>query len=210
MKRSYYELARKFHPDLHMAHPEWAEPLAKLMETITLAYRTLADDTARARYDEQLAAAGAYQLGAQEGKKQKTAEDCIRAARASFRGQNYGGSILSLREALELEPQSSKCHTLLARSLSAVPQYRREALEHFQRAIELDSFNLAAHFYLGELYEEMKLPWRARLHYEEVVQIDPAHAKALEKLTALDQAARGKRAENSPWARILRRLSKPK
>lgn len=185
-RQNYYKLVRKFHPDRHMDRTESLAPLHKLMEAITVAYKTLTDDAAREKYDQKLAASSAYTLGQRPSELQKTAEDCLQKARECFKAQNSGGTILWLRKAVELEPNSSKYHALLARALSAVPPMRREAVEHFEKAVELDPWNTAARLQLGALYEGLKLPWRARPHYEKVLEIDTTNAKAQERLAALD------------------------
>jgi curved DNA-binding protein CbpA len=189
IKHNYYELVRKFHPDRHMDQPEWTQSLHKLMDTITLAYKTLTDEPARKKYDKRLAASGTFALGRHRSEKQQTAEECLEKARECFRAQNYGGSILWLRKAVYLEPGSTKYRALLARALSAMPQYRHEAIQHYQQVIELDPLNTAAHFQLAQLYEEMKLPWRARPHYQRILEIDPENSKSSERLRLLDAQA---------------------
>jgi len=86
---------------------------------------------------------------------------------------------------------------MLARSLAAVPQYRKEAIEHFEAAIQLDPWNTSAYYQLGELYEEMELPWRARPLYQKILDMDPEHSKARERLRQLD-AKEGKKEGKSP------------
>jgi tetratricopeptide (TPR) repeat protein len=186
VKRCYHDLARKFHPDRHMAHPERMPSLHKIMDAITLAYKTLMDETACKQYEQVLAQSGALALGRQQSEAKKTAEDCLRKAQQCFRAQNYGGSILWLRKGVEIEPDSAKCRALLARSLSVLPAFRREAVEHLQRAIEIDPWNTALHFQLAALYEAMELPWRARPLYEKILEIDVDDSKARERLRLLD------------------------
>jgi hypothetical protein len=41
-------------------------------------------------------------------------------------------------------------------------------------------------FQLATLYEEMKLPWRARLQYEKILEIDAENSKARIRLRVLD------------------------
>src|SRR2546422_8482199 len=161
IKHNFYALARKFHPDRHMDHLEWAGSLHRLMDALALAYRTLTHEKSRQSYDRQLAESGAFTLGQNKSEEQKNAEECLQRAKECLRAENFVGSIVWLRKAVEIEPDSSKYQALLGRSLAAVPQYRREAAEHFHRAIELDSLNTFAHFQFAKLLEEMGLPWRA-------------------------------------------------
>jgi tetratricopeptide (TPR) repeat protein len=183
---SYYELARKFHPDHHMEHAEWIQPLHRLMEAVTVAYKTLTDETARRKYDERLAASSTFALRRPQSEVQKTAEECMAKARECFKAQNSGGTILWLRKAAEIEPRSHKYHALLARTLSTMVPLRREAVEHFETAVEIDPWNTTVRLQLATLYEGMKLPWRARPHYERVLEIDADNAKARARLRALD------------------------
>ena len=85
-----------------------------------------------------------------------------------------------------MEPDSSRFRALLGRGLSAVPPLWREAVEHFEKAVEHDPWNTAARLQLGALYEGLKSPWRARPRYQKVLEIDAANAKARERLQALD------------------------
>ncbi len=209
IKRSFYELARRFHPDRHMARPEWTAELHRLMDSLTLAYKTLADEVSRRAYDQRLAESGAFTLGQNKTQTQKSAEECLQKGRECLRARNFAGSILWLRKAAEMEPNSSKYHALLARSLAVVPQYRREAVGHFEKALELDPLNAWAHFQFAKLYEELKLPWRARTHYEKLLELDPDHTGARARLRAI-HAAQGKprKAGRSILARLLSRIPK--
>jgi tetratricopeptide (TPR) repeat protein len=186
VKEKFHALARKFHPDKHMGRSEWVSLLQDLMGRLSLAYKTLMDEQKRAAYDKQLAAAGAFTLGQEKTEAQETVEDCLARAKECLRAHNFAGSILWLRQCVEMEPNSAKNHAILARSLAAVPQYRQDAIHHYQMAIELDEWNTSTYFQFGELYELMKLPWRAVPLYRKILEIDPAHSKALDRLSVLE------------------------
>jgi tetratricopeptide (TPR) repeat protein len=187
IKENFHHLARKFHPDRHMGQSEWIALLQDLMGRLTIAYKTLIDDEKRAAYDKQIAAAGAFTLGQEKTEVQETVDDCLMQAKQCVRAQNFAGSILWLRKCVELEPFVAKYHAMLARSLSAIPQYRQEAVHHFSVAIEQDEWNTSTYFQFGELYELMQLPWRAVPLYRKILEIDPEHSKALERLAALEK-----------------------
>jgi tetratricopeptide (TPR) repeat protein len=172
VKENFHRMARKFHPDRHMGHSEWLDLLQDLMGRLTIAYKTIVDAEKRAAYDKQIAAAGAFTL-----------------AKQALRARNFAGSILWLRKCVEIAPNVAKHHAMLARSLAAIPQYRQDAVRHFSLALELDAWNTSTYFQFGELYEVMRLPWRAVPLYRRILEIDPQHAKAIERLAALETNA---------------------
>ena len=194
VKQSFHRMARKFHPDRHMGQSEWVGLLQNLMGRLTTAYKTLVDDAKRADYDKQLAAEGAFTLGQSKTESQETVDECLTRAKQCLRAHNFAGSILWLRKCVEMEPDVAKYHAILARSLAAVPQYRQEAISYFEKAIELDAWNTSTYFQFAELYEVMRLPWRAVPLYQKILEIDPEHSKARERLREL-KAKREERKE---------------
>ena len=54
VKRHFYQLASRYHPDHHMDHPEWTPRLLSLMAGLTAAYKILSDDKTKKDYDAQL------------------------------------------------------------------------------------------------------------------------------------------------------------
>ena len=186
VKENFHRLARKFHPDRHMGQSERLGLLQDLMSQLTTAYKTLGNDKKRASYDKQLVEAGAFALRQSKTESEKTVDDCLAQAKQCLRAHNFAGSILWLRKCVEIAPEVAKHHALLARSLAAVPQYRQEAVHHYEKAIELDPWNTSTYFQFGELYELMRLPWRAIPLYRKILDIDPEHNKALERLSELE------------------------
>jgi tetratricopeptide (TPR) repeat protein len=181
IKRKYYTLAKKYHPDLHMDKRQAAGSLKEFMEKITEAYQILRDEQKRNAYDLKLATTGAFNLGRSKTESQETVEECVSRAQEYLRARNVVGSITWLRKCVDLMPDSGKHHAMLARSLGTVLAYKDEAIFHFEKAIELDPLNTEAYFYFGELYEALKLPWRAQPLYAKILEINPEHAKAREK-----------------------------
>jgi tetratricopeptide (TPR) repeat protein len=80
-----------------------------------------------------------------------------------------------------MAPNEAKFHATLARSLGTLPQYRNEAIDHFQKAIELDPWDATSYLQCAELYEEMQLPLFADNLYSKLLEINPVHAKARER-----------------------------
>jgi len=204
IKENFHRLARKFHPDRHMGQSEWIALLQDLMGRLTIAYKTLIDDGRRTAYDKQIAAAGAFTLGQEKTESQETVDECLMRAKQCLRAHNFAGSLLWLRKCVELEPEVAKYHAMLARSLAVIPQYRKDAIHHFSVAIEQDEWNTSTYFQFGELYEVMRLPWRAVPLYRKILEIDPEHTKALERLSALEKKSEAPR-EKSFVSRLFSR-----
>ena len=183
VKRRFYQLARQFHPDRHMDHPDWTPRLQTLMDSLTVAYRTLSNEDAKKAYDSRL---GAHQTGKRLPPAELLPDECLKNAQTCVAVKNYVESILWLRRAIDLDPHSSVFRTMLGRSLAAIPEYRHEAAEQFERAIRLDSFNIVAHFEYARLLEHLKFPLRARSHYVRILELDPRHRQARERLHELD------------------------
>jgi curved DNA-binding protein CbpA len=184
VKSRFYRLARKYHPDRHMNRPDRIPQLVTLMDALTNAYKVLSDIEAKAQYDEKL-----RQASEKQAEPRRLAAHYMETARICLAEENYIGSILWLRRAIENDPNSSSYRALLGLSLAHVPEYRREAVEQFEIAFELDPSNITAHLYYARVLEEMNLPWRARNHYLRVLELDITHAEARERLNRLDAAA---------------------
>jgi tetratricopeptide (TPR) repeat protein len=205
IKDSFHRMARKFHPDRHMGHSEWLDLLQDLMGRLTIAYKTLLDEPKRIAYDKQIAAAGAFTLGQDKTESEETVEECLTRAKQALRAHNFAGSILWLRKCVEIAPDVAKHHAMLARSLAAFPQYRQDAVRHFSLAIELDQWNTSTYFQFGELYEVMGLPWRSVPLYRRILEIDPQHAKAIDRLAALEKESAKPKSGKSFLSRMLHR-----
>ena len=147
VKRRFYQLARRFHPDHHMDHPEWTPRLLAAMDGLTTAYKTLSDDKTKKEYDSLLKDRSHEELH----DSRKLTEGFLAKAHQCMAEKNFAGCILWLHRAIESEPNSSSHRAMLGRCLSSIPEYRREAVQQFEMAIELDPRNLTAHLHYGRV-----------------------------------------------------------
>ena len=204
VKRRFYQLARRFHPDHHMDHPEWTSRLQTLMDVLTTAYRTLSNDKARKDYDFLLS----NQFAESQSVNSIKPSEFVEKARQCMAEKNYAASILWMHRAIGNDPNSSDYRVMLGQCLSAIPEYRREAIQQFERAIQLDPRNLNAHFYYANLLERMKLPGRAKGHYQRVLELDMNHGEAREALIRLNLSSPRAASRGSLLDRLTGRRSR--
>jgi len=204
LKRHFYGLARRFHPDYHMDCPEWTPRLVALMECLTTAYKTLSENKARKEYDALLAR-GSSEVPSDARKRVRGYLDKAQECMAE---KNFAACILWLHRAIECEPNSSSHRAMLGRCLSTIPEYRKEAVEQFEQAIELDPNNLTANLQYGELLEQLKLPGRARSHYLRILEVDATHQEARRRLIKMDLEAPRSVSRPSLFARLAGRRAR--
>jgi len=185
VKKSYYSLVRKFHPDNHMGNRELIAPLKDLMVVISEAYKTLGSDEKRAAYDKRLAARGGFTMHREKTSVEEFVEESFKRANECLGAKNFLGSVVWLRKCVEASPEQALYRALLARSLGKIPQYQEEAIEHFQKAISLDPWREVVYVLFAELLEEMQHLSRARDIYSKLLEINPLHTKAHGRLAAL-------------------------
>jgi tetratricopeptide (TPR) repeat protein len=85
-----------------------------------------------------------------------------------------------------------------------LPQYHNQAIDHFQKAIELDPWKESVYLQFAELLEKMGLLSRARGVYSRLLDVCPEHAKACERLAMLEPAKK----DAKPAAWLAHLLSK--
>jgi curved DNA-binding protein CbpA len=190
IKESFYALARKFHPDSHADGGAVTTPLKDLMAIITEAYKTLANEEKRAAYDKALLRTGGLSIHREKPGSEESVESWLIRANQCLRAKNFAGSVVWLRKCVEAMPEHALYHAMLARSLATLPQYHKDAIDHFQKAIDLDPWKEAVYFQFAELLEQMELPSRARNVYSSLLAVSPGNEKACGRLAILEPAQR--------------------
>ena len=204
IKKAYYKMAKKYHPDrhhsphLHDVHGQ----LEELFVKITKAYQKLSDPLARRRYDASLrteAPPGGAGVGAPgtplrdggtpsmpEGPthQEKMAAMQFQEGRRHYVELHFFDAIQCLREAVRLAPHKGPYHKLLAQALIKNPHWRKEAEEHFHEALKTSQFDPECFVGLGEIYEGEGMTSRALKMYQQALNYDPSNEFAQEKLDA--------------------------
>jgi curved DNA-binding protein CbpA len=208
IKRAYYALAKRFHPDRFRRAFDDDETRARIENAfaeIAHAYETLRDPRERANYDSKHAAriskpAPSVAASRQQGNArndaehqprgyvdpsaspQYRAEESFQQGLATLQRGDAAAAVPYFGEAVRLAPQQAHYHALYGRALMSNAQMRRQAESELQRAITLDPQNASFHVALAELYATVGLPRRAEGELERALALDPQHTAARQLL----------------------------
>ena len=191
IKKGYYAMAKKYHPDRHHL-PQLGEVqglLEELFAKVTVAYQELSDPASRRRYDggRQQKARAAAESAPDEPTPytvppEVIAERHFQQGYAHFERMEYFDAIQCLRECVRMIPGEPRYHKVLAKALSKNPNWRKEAEQHLLVALKANEFDIECLLGLAENYEAAGLSMRAASLYERIRTYDPDNAVVREKL----------------------------
>ncbi|MGI8732995.1 MAG: DUF4388 domain-containing protein [Pyrinomonadaceae bacterium] len=204
IKRSYYALARRYHPDRF--HMQAGTPLHASIESafarIAQAYVTLTDPAQRSGYDAKLAARVRQRQFVQEVPESNKSTRMPSEAKRSADGENSPETewtraessfkegfvalqqgqkqtaIVNLATAARLVPSEARFRAYYGRALAAVPDTRRLAEAELQAAIKLDPDNSAYRLMLAELFCDLGFLRRAAGELKRVISTEPNNSAA--------------------------------
>jgi len=184
IKKSYFGLARKYHPDLFDRKTLAAkkELIDDVFDKITKAYQTLSDEAARAAYDKQLAE---EDVGDKRGVA-KQAEKKFRQAKTLYNMGRNEEAIAYLEEAIRLDPHKSSYFLLMAMIEGKIPSYLKKAEAHFREAIRLEPWSADGYLGLGLLYKNADLKIKAVNQFKKALQVDPGNEAAIRELKTVE------------------------
>ncbi len=182
IKKSYFKLARKYHPDLFSADilPDVKDKIEGVFSYITRAYETLSDMDKRKDYDSKVEALP------QEGKRNlaKLAETKFRQGKTLYDDGKYEDALVLLGEAVRIMKDKGSYFLLLALAESKIPFLHKKAEQDFIRAINLEPLNPEAYVGLGLLYKKAGLMVKASKQFKKALSLDSQHKGALREMEA--------------------------
>jgi len=98
---------------------------------------------------------------------------------------DYYGAIVLLKQSVRYLPDNAEAWYLLGTCQERNPNWRREAMESFQKVLAINPNHTEALISLGDLYKGQGMASRAQTCYDDVLRIDPENAQAKSRLKTL-------------------------
>jgi curved DNA-binding protein CbpA len=186
VKKAYFGLARKYHPDLFDREIATLqkEMIDEVFDQITKAYHTLSDEDKRKEYDKELA----EEKSDDKRGVTKKAEIKFRQAKTLYNQARYEEAMAYLDEAIRLDAHKSSFFLLLAMVETKIPTYIRKAEAHFVKAINLEPWSPDGYLGLGIMYKNADLKIKAANQFNKALKVDPGNPSALKELKELDKS----------------------
>jgi curved DNA-binding protein CbpA len=204
IRKSYFALAKKLHPDRLRDVPDLAAAGQRLFARLNEAYGTLSDKQKRAAYDSSLAT-GAGGGGSADAEAKMMAifraEEHFRLGELALRRQAFAQASTEFDKAVELNPDEAEHHALAAWARWCAhndkPAVAREVKKQFRRALALSPINPAAYFYKGQVSKQEGDVETAISCFQKVLELQPSHRDAQLELRVLE-SRRAKEEQDKP------------
>jgi curved DNA-binding protein CbpA len=196
IKQAYFNLAKRFHPDLYQKKTD-TETLRRVQHAFTEiahAYETLRDEEKRKNYDFKLRKLldELEKLSPEERGKPKPAQKTLTEASDIFeRGFNllmeeeYEQALPYILRAVHLAPDNARYHAYYGKLLSIDKNHRFKAEAELQTAIKLESDNPTFRLMLAEFFIQNNLFKRAEGELNRLLAISPGNREARALLDSL-------------------------
>ncbi len=198
IKKSYYALAKKYHPDHHLGGglADLQPDLEQILSQLANAYEVLSSPPKQLRYDQTLArdeerkpandGENRYPVQTVQTPPEVIADRKYHAGLNYYNAADFHHAVENLREAVRLAPSNIVYHKRLGQALTKNPRWRKQAEGHFLHVLEVEPYDAECYLELASIYEEKGLPTRAKKMYEQVLTLDPDDPIAREKLLTSD------------------------
>ena len=94
------------------------------------------------------------------------------AGRKAIEGNDFKSAVENLTKAVRDNPNDADAHTMLGYSYRKLGTFDK-SMEHYQKALRIDSNHRSTYEYLGELYLDMNQPGNAKKQLEALKKVCP-------------------------------------
>lgn len=179
IKRAFFEVAKRFHPDrIPAAAAAHAPLIQEVFAALNASYQVLMDDARRERHLAELQAGRSAPNPAVREFEAEVA--------AAFQRRDFAAAQRILADALEIEDRPDlRAHLLWARQ-SERPETTAQVRAELERLVERHPRCASARYYLGVLARVAGETERAAAQFQTVLEIMPHHREARQELRLLE------------------------
>lgn len=184
IRKAYFGLARRFHPDRlsNLPDPGIRDKATQVLAAVNLAFEQV-------ETQEKRQSLASRQASAQDAKSsvnlQEKAKILYRKAKTLYAQQKYWEASTLMEEAVRLDDSRSAYYLLLGLSQSNNPNSVRAAEFSLTRSAELDPFNAEPLVALGLLFLSQSMPRRAEGFFRQALSVNPDHSVARRRMDEL-------------------------
>ena len=199
IRKAYYNLAKKFHPDRKTS--DKSDTLGpEEFALITQAFNILKDPKKRKEYDEKLRKELELQkkikLGEAKvtkpnseigGGQQQLARESYKKGLKELKNRNYVRAYYLFKTATEKDPNQAEYWSYLGYANILNKGKLSESVSWAMKAINMNPFNLDFKLNLAKIYLFTGAKTQARKYLEEIIKMDPKHKEANELLAEISE-----------------------
>jgi curved DNA-binding protein CbpA len=180
VRQAYVRLAKERHPD-RFPDPVEKDKAQSFFQDLTTAFNTLSNERSRREYDEE-----------RERKKPVNPVEMAQVAYdRAFALIEEGGSadeaLTFLRAAVHHQPNEARYHAAVGRFLAKRTTFTREAIQSFERAIQLSPQTAGFHADLALLLLKQGMKLRAQKAAEQALRLSPRDPQVLKIVALVNQ-----------------------
>ena len=108
--------------------------------------------------------------------KAKPENPNVVAGRKAIEAKDFKSAVGNLTKAVQENPNDADAHTMLGYSYRKLGTFDK-SMEHYQKALKIDSTHRSTYEYLGELYLDMKQPANAEKQLQALKKACPLFGK---------------------------------
>ena len=101
------------------------------------------------------------------------------AGRQAIKAKDFKSAVKSLTKAVQENAKDADAHTMLGYSYRKLGTFDK-SMEHYQKALKIDSNHRSTHEYLGELYLDMNQPANAEKQLQALKKACPVFGRCAE------------------------------
>ncbi len=183
-------LLKGFNQVARLVHPQHAarlglqgkeDTLRVLFERAIEAYLTLSDPLRRSSYNNLMGLRQDLKIHPEQRteEKRRLAKILYHRGTDALSTMDYSTAVDLLKEAARMDPQAGY-FAALGQAQAKNPNWRKQAVGSYEKALELDPESIAAHLAFGQVLEQLGEKVRATQEYDKVLSLMPNNPAALD------------------------------